>query len=84
MARPPVAADEAPTQPLAPAQPSRSLTVRAPEDDQTRQAGARVTVSPGSRTMLIAHVRNESDIVDNYELHRHVPTLRRSRRADEA
>ncbi len=65
---PPVAADEAATQPLAPAQPSRSLTVRAPEDDQTRHAGARVTVSPGSRTMLIAHVRNESDIVDNYEL----------------
>ncbi len=65
---PPPGANDSPTKPLAPARPSRTLTVRAPEDDQSRQAGARVTVSPGGRTMLIAHVRNESDIVDNYEL----------------
>lgn len=63
---PPVGADEAPTRPLA--QPSRTLTVRAPEDDRARAKDARVTVVPGSRAMLIAHIRNESDIVDNYEL----------------
>jgi beta-lactam-binding protein with PASTA domain len=65
---PPVVADEAPTQQLEPAEPSRTLTVRAPEDDQAREVGARVTVSPGGRATLIAHVRNESDIVDSYEL----------------
>ena len=67
-ASPPVEATEAPTEPLAPAEPSRILTVRAPEDDRSRAVDARVTVSPGSRAMLIAHIRNESDIVDNYEL----------------
>src|SRR6516165_6288288 len=65
---PPVEADEAPTRPLEPAEPSRTLTVRAPEDDKAREVGARVTVSPGGRATLIAHVRNESDIVDSYEL----------------
>ena len=65
---PPVGADEAPTQPLEPAEPSRTLTVRAPEDDRAREVGARVTVSPGGHATLIAHVRNESDIVDSYEL----------------
>lgn len=65
---PPSNGNEAPTQPLTAAPPSRILSVRAPEDDRTREAGATVTVSPGNRTMLIAHVRNESTIVDNYEL----------------
>lgn len=65
---PPAAVDQAPTQPLAPTPPSRILTVRAPEDDRARQAGARVTVSPGNRAVLIAHVRNESKIVDEYAL----------------
>jgi len=65
---PPTATYDEPTQPLTPAGLSQILSVRAPEDDRTRQVGARVTVAPGSRAMLIAHVRNESDIVDNYKL----------------
>ena len=64
---PPAVEEQAPTQPLAP--PSRILTVRAPEDDRAREAGARVTVSPGNRAVLVAHVRNESNIVDEYKLH---------------
>jgi beta-lactam-binding protein with PASTA domain len=43
--------------------------LRAPEDDRARQTGARVTVSPGNRAVLVAHVRNETNIVDEYQLH---------------
>jgi beta-lactam-binding protein with PASTA domain len=65
---PPVGGTEAPTQPMTPVEPRLTLAVRAPEDDPARDVEARVTVSPGGHATLIAHVRNESEIVDSYEL----------------
>ena len=60
----------APTPPApAPEEPEPVLiTMRAPEDDGYASGAPRVQVDPGGRVVLMALVRNQSGIVDNYDL----------------
>lgn len=80
---PPPAGDPPPGAPPAPASPPRttappkrdapleqvSLTLRLPDGLPGDDAGPlRITVEPGGRAVVLALVRNQSDIVDNYDL----------------
>jgi beta-lactam-binding protein with PASTA domain len=53
----------------APEPDSVVLTLRQPEDDSATGGEVAATVEAGGTTMLIALVRNQSGIVDNYDLH---------------
>ena len=56
--------------------PSRSLggaalLLRLPEDDGATDGTVALSVRPGERAVVLGLVRNESDIVDNYEIEVH-------------
>jgi beta-lactam-binding protein with PASTA domain len=49
--------------------PTADITLRLPEDEPSAQADAlEVAVVPGDRVRVVAHVRNQGTIVDNYSL----------------
>ena len=57
-------------QPPEPTEPDAVVvTLRRPEDDSATGGEVTTTVEAGSTTALIALVRNQSGIVDNYDLH---------------
>src|SRR5215211_6661039 len=57
-------------QPPEPPEPdSVMVTLRLPEDDSATGGEVAATVEAGATTALIALVRNQSGIVDNYDLH---------------
>lgn len=45
-----------------------TLLLRRPEDEETAAGPIDVAVKPGERTTVIALIRNESGVVDNYDL----------------
>jgi beta-lactam-binding protein with PASTA domain len=55
--------------PEPPAPDSVVVTLRRPEEDSATGGEVTATVEAGSTTALIALVRNQSGIVDNYDLH---------------
>ncbi len=74
VAPPPATLEQPPAPaPAAPAQPEEpdpaAITLRIPEGEQVRLGETLATgVDPGGRTRVLALVRNQSGIVDNYEL----------------
>src|ERR687893_1853143 len=61
-----------PAAPQAPAQPQQldtaRITLRLPEQDADNEHTLAVTVEPGQRDRVLALVRNQGNIVDNYQL----------------
>jgi beta-lactam-binding protein with PASTA domain len=59
----------APPEPVAePEQQSATITLRLPDEDATKGETLAVGVHPGDRTRVRALIRNQSGIVDNYQL----------------
>src|ERR671939_355980 len=54
--------------PQGPEQASATIVLRLPEGDQAIEQTLSVSVEPGQRARALALVRNQSGIVDNYEL----------------
>src|SRR6185437_262388 len=65
---PPAAPRTAVQQPAVQEAASATLVLRLPDGDKAIEQTLSVSVEPGQRTRVLALVRNQSGIVDNYEL----------------
>src|SRR3954470_14808186 len=67
-APPPAAPKTAAQQPAVQEAASATLVLRLPDGEKAIEQTLSVSVEPGQRTRVLALVRNQSGIVDNYEL----------------
>lgn len=64
----PAARASGPAQPAEPPPGAAALTLRLPGDEGAEAAVVSVSVEPGARATILGLIRNQSDVVDNFDL----------------